>query len=390
MENELTFYKRKDGLTFYSFYPDIGKRATGSIGKQKPEYLKSLVTKHIGHCRLADTPVTHEDIKALLDEAVKGVKRETLTVSLMIDSYIKDIQEGKIKTHRGNNFSSNTIRMFESVRDVIIARSPKFGGLQVAKLDKQDIQKFQSDLINAGLAKNSVATYNNNFISILVGAYRNGVHKNNLHKSESLSYTPEEVDYHVYYSIRDLQILYNKKYKNEWHEKARDIFIFGCFTCMRHSDYYKTNYKEAYLKEKNVLTFKTQKNKSPIYMELHPIAREILHKYDYQLPKYTREWLSAKMREAVKMAGFTENCLFTRTQRGATMHGYKEKWELTSTHTMRRSFATNAVLNGMPEKAIMAIGGWKTEKSFRRYIRLNNQELATLASGSEFYRVVLG
>lgn len=40
------------------------------------------------------------------------------------------------------------------------------------------------------------------------------------------------------------------------------------------------------------------------------------------------------------------------------------KWSLISTHTARRSFATNEYLAGTPVVTIMAITGHKTEKAF--------------------------
>jgi hypothetical protein len=45
-------------------------------------------------------------------------------------------------------------------------------------------------------------------------------------------------------------------------------------------------------------------------------------------------------------------------------------WELISTHTAPRPFATNEYLAGTPSLTIMAITGHKTEKSFLRYIRI--------------------
>jgi integrase len=51
---------------------------------------------------------------------------------------------------------------------------------------------------------------------------------------------------------------------------------------------------------------------------------------------------------------------------------------LISTHTARRSFATNAYLAGQQTLNIMAITGHSTEKSFNRYIRVTPLEKARL------------
>jgi hypothetical protein len=47
----------------------------------------------------------------------------------------------------------------------------------------------------------------------------------------------------------------------------------------------------------------------------------------------------------------------------------RELWELVSSHTARRSFATNYYIDGFPTYDLMKIIGHKMEKSFRKYIR---------------------
>ena len=55
-----------------------------------------------------------------------------------------------------------------------------------------------------------------------------------------------------------------------------------------------------------------------------------------------------------------------------------EKWQLVSTHTARRSFATNMYLMGVPSITIMRITGHKTEKAFMRYIKLDEEQHAKI------------
>jgi integrase len=52
------------------------------------------------------------------------------------------------------------------------------------------------------------------------------------------------------------------------------------------------------------------------------------------------------------------------------------KYELVSTHTARRSFATNLYLADIPSITIMKMTGHKTEKAFLRYIRLTQEQNA--------------
>ncbi len=55
----------------------------------------------------------------------------------------------------------------------------------------------------------------------------------------------------------------------------------------------------------------------------------------------------------------------------------KPKYEFVSSHTARRSFATNEYMaKGLNVRDIMAITGHKTEKSFYKYIRQTPMENA--------------
>lgn len=54
----------------------------------------------------------------------------------------------------------------------------------------------------------------------------------------------------------------------------------------------------------------------------------------------------------------------------------KQKWELMSSHTCRRSFCTNMYLSGFPAEELMKISGHKSPAAFMRYIKVDNQQAA--------------
>jgi integrase len=66
------------------------------------------------------------------------------------------------------------------------------------------------------------------------------------------------------------------------------------------------------------------------------------------------------------------------TKKGQKMTVNHPKWEMVTTHTARRSFATNEYKAGTPTISIMAITGHKTEKSFLKYIKATPKEHAQI------------
>lgn len=75
-----------------------------------------------------------------------------------------------------------------------------------------------------------------------------------------------------------------------------------------------------------------------------------------------------------------------KTRRKET--GMFPKYKLVSSHTCRRSFATNMYLMNFPTLSIMQITGHTTEKSFLKYIMVIPKEHADklLAHWEEYYK----
>ncbi len=166
--------------------------------------------------------------------------------------------------------------------------------------------------------------------------------------------------------------------QNERLEKVRDLFVFGCLVGLRYSDY-STIKPENILKknDKTFLQIKTQKTGEIVYLPCHPIVLQLFEKYkektENSLPTApTNQKFNEYIKEAAKIAGFTE------TGRLASEMNIPLN-ECISSHTARRSFATN-YYRKIPKVDLMKITGHKNEKSFNTYIKTNNENAADLLS----------
>lgn len=89
----------------------------------------------------------------------------------------------------------------------------------------------------------------------------------------------------------------------------------------------------------------------------------------------------------MKEIGLTDKITYSYTIGGKLKTVIKEKWELISSHTARRSAATNLYLTGrMKTLEIMKLTGHRSEQNFFRYIRLNNEDTARSISGDNFWK----
>ncbi|OYU53818.1 MAG: hypothetical protein CFE25_17135 [Chitinophagaceae bacterium BSSC1] len=157
-------------------------------------------------------------------------------------------------------------------------------------------------------------------------------------------------------------------------ERVRDLFVFGCFLGQRFSDFSDIK-PENIVKGKDDLFIKmiTKKTKTPVTIPCNPIILEIFEKYKDNHNKLPKSISNQKFNEYIKIAcrkaGMTEKGRLTSKPE-------IELCDCISSHTVRRSFATNYYLEGFPTIELMRITGHATESSFLKYIKVGQQESA--------------
>lgn len=165
-------------------------------------------------------------------------------------------------------------------------------------------------------------------------------------------------------------------------KKARDMFLIGAFTGLRYSDY--SRIKPASI-EDGVIKSRNRKTGIFTAVPVHWVVQEIIDRgYDFDHPLYEQK-LNKQIKDVARLAGFTEDVSINRIIGGHSTEIIKKKYELVSSHTARRSFATNAYKAGVPTLAIMKVTGHTREATFMRYIKISEKENAEMLKASAFF-----
>jgi integrase len=173
----------------------------------------------------------------------------------------------------------------------------------------------------------------------------------------------------------ELQQLENTKLP-PYLERVRDCFVLFAWTGCRYSDLEKIGKTDI---KNGFITFRQQKTNNKVVIPLHPVVAEILEKYNYDLPEpITNQKFNEYIKEACKRAEINSIETMTRTVGGKLETITFDKHEGVTSHTGRRSFATNMYLQKLPSYMIMSVTGHKTEKSFLKYIKVTQQEHAAM------------
>lgn len=169
--------------------------------------------------------------------------------------------------------------------------------------------------------------------------------------------------------------------------EAKDIFVVGCLTGQRVSDYKRideTMYRR--LGDGNEYIYLQQeKTDKWIYIPLDIRVRAILAKYNGKLPHIYDQDLNERIKVIGRILGWRENAGITELHGMMEVPTQKKFYECIKTHTARRTFATNAYKHKISLSSIMVITGHSSEKMLRKYLKLDNEERAIMAA-AEFAR----
>ena len=173
-------------------------------------------------------------------------------------------------------------------------------------------------------------------------------------------------------------------------ENARDLMILGLWTGLRVSDVMNLPAIDPDSKFIEVEPQKTRNTSgAKVVIPLHHHIKDMIRKRRMPTP-ICESVFNKLIKEICRSVGFNdvaEGSLMNSTTRRKE-RGMFEKWQLVSSHTCRRSFATNLYLMNFPTLSIMKITGHTTEASFLKYIKVTPKEHAEklLAHWEAYYK----
>lgn len=205
----------------------------------------------------------------------------------------------------------------------------------------------------------------------------NGKRYNNFTDYKSFATGISEETDSIYLNEAELQSIYELDLSEKpGLDRVRDLFLVGCWTGLRFSDYTTISPDDI---KGDRLRVMEQKTKGKVVIPLAPTVKEILHKYEFKLPKaISNQKFNEALKDIAELAGLNEVVVTNITRAGKTETNSQPKFKLVTSHVARRSFATNSLKRGIQPVLIMAITGHKTEKEFWKYVKVTNEEKADL------------
>lgn len=289
----------------------------------------------------------------------------------LIDRFIA----GDIK-HRGKDKSSGTLQNYHAVKKHLLRfESDKRIKVGFEEVNLDFFYRYTSFLKNdLKLSPNTIAKDIRLLKVFLAEAVDLGYTNNLQFKHKKFTVSGEETDA-VFLTEDEIIKLYRHDFSgNKKLEHVRNLFVFSSFVGLRFSD-------ASSVRPENIVTIDndyfikliTKKTKDLVIIPCNPIVLDIFKTYDSNANKLPKSISNQKFNDYIKEA--CEAAELNEIGRLSTAPT-KKLFECISSHTARRSFATNYFLQGFPTLDLMKITGHKSEKAFLKYIRVTKLDTA--------------
>jgi len=298
----------------------------------------------------------------------------------LYETHYSKIKDGSILTPAGEVYKYGSLYSYKTALNHLQG----FRDIDLSKLDDKYIQDFTAYLVKKPLLKNTIGGILKCLFAVL--NYHKRLLKNNLKYSQ-----PKELPTIVVLSEAEITKMLALKLTGIV-ELVRDVFVLQANIGVRYSDLKRICEDGAnqYLKEycsREIISIRTQKSGKEISIPIRKQARRILNKYDYkkiQIP--CNQSVNKYIKIIAKEAGIDNKIVLTRTRSGKLYDETKGKYQCITSHTARRSFATNAILNNVSTESIMLVTGHSTISAFRRYVGVTNIQNAIKLFSHPFFK----
>ncbi len=388
--------------------------------------------------RLQD--IVFADTRKALREAEERRKAEELKKQQSILGYFDDfynrMQDGTLLHHNGDVYKDGTIQIWRKFERYLREYLHNDYEILFDNINPVFGDGFTAFLRKKQFLPKTINTHRTCFRKLCRRAAQEGVNKNGVSLAiwQETTVNQNEKKAELYLTDNELDELYKMPLMGEYAE-IRDIFLLGCFSCQRVSDYAsltKSNFITD--KETGLQMFAITQRKTGAYVEI-PITDErvtaICERYGYKFPKVEKYKINrdikiilkslskkvpslaeptvtlltyAERKAAEDFRDYTQRAkkkgtkaldprerniyyklrkkafdadkgeLFQRDNAGQVL---RPKYELISSHSARRSGVTNLYKTGLLDtREMMSISGHQSEKNFSLYIKLGTREQA--------------
>lgn len=327
--------------------------------------------------------LTQTDFSNLLNEATGKIEAsKTPYLLAFIRQYCEENERKALKTSATTIFNFVTKSTVESWGKINFDKA-KSSDILFDSIDWNFREKLYRYCLDNGFSISYTQSKLKHLAQFINEARKRGHHSNSISIESGFQEVKQVVkQLPVTLTLEELNRLASLELTGQ-DEKVRDLFLIGLFTGQRFSDY--SSIKPNQIKGGGVF-FRQQKTGALVEIDLDMFAGlvpqclgDLLTKYGNQSPALTRGAngsviFNRSIKFLCRRAAITAKIEWITTNGGKVKTEMLEKWQVVSSHTCRRSFATLWAKMGLPLADIASATGHTTEKQLMEYVGLTHEE----------------
>jgi integrase len=317
----------------------------------------------------SEQEITVENIRNAFDKEFKKTKTGSRDFFAVYDKFMTE----KINDKTDKPNATSTIKRYEYNKKLL----QDFEESEGVKLNFNQIdKKFYNTFIN--YCTNTKNHYTNT-LSRNIGLFKTFMNWAVLNRYtykldfQEFKNIKKEITDEVALSKEQVVEIFNFDFSNNQKlERVKDLFVFGCFTGMRYSNYSKI--KKNDIIDSHIKVRDVKDNRKQLNIPLNDYSSFLLKKYDYRLPEISNQKFNVYIKEVIKIVGYTEDIKKTSKLGNEIIETVAPFYKRVSSHTARRSFITIMKTEKVPDKIIMGFTGHKSLEVFNQYYKPNDIE----------------
>ncbi len=345
---------------------------------------------------LADVRGEQEKQQERLQKAVEAQQKD---VKLYIDNYIKGLtgEEAQSLTKKQQEYKHNSIKIWGQFHRIFKEFYKSHKVATWDDVDKRYVEKF-SAYLNKKYLPSTYVRLISCLRTIMGRAFDDGVRTKQI--PSDMFYRPtvhaQDKAAEIYLTNEELDALFNMELTG-LKEQVRDLFLIGCYTGQRFSDYSAITKDCVGTTAKGVPVLRltqVKTGKNVVIPIINDKLVSLLEKYDYTVPevvdvvfnRYIKS-ICKQLSESVPSLATLVPTLLTKTEREAEEAGrmtfdrdskgrvIKPRYQLVMSHTARRTCITLMHLSGkytVPQ--MMSVSGHTKPETFFKYLKQSGDD----------------
>lgn len=278
------------------FKAALASKKTNSI-KTYCENQKKLVDDYVEQMAFAGVECTAANLRECL-------KRGYVVQQYALGDMWRDLLDNVRSKLATGDIGEQTYKKYVLAHRAFNAANEFTDETPASSVDIQHIHRLQSYLREKGLSQPTIYNYHVRTQSAFTLAFNRGKIRSNPYAGYTIAKGKKKPI--VWLTEGELSSISQKEFGVERLDKVRDLFLFQCYSGLSYSDMallVREDYKVDETTQQIYIEKNRKKTGETFFSILLPGAKQILEKYDYQLPILTNQRYNSYLKEIQDVCG---------------------------------------------------------------------------------------